>query len=251
MAVAAQPACRRWSRRCARPAPRRSASTSSSPSLPPTPAADTALAAALGPDVTLAGDETLIRTPQADQAMRVEPLPQFLAAGAKVGIASVVLDNDGTLRRVPRYPDGFAAVLARSQATRRPRLPRGALLQDVRAGADLSDGLLLSGAVARRVPAQGFLARPRGHRRPLAAIGASMSQRAAPIRFATSYTLRSRQLVSGAEIQATIYENITQAPVHRQSASPWLLAGLHDRRRLARRARDLARHRLDDCRVRG
>ena len=49
------------------------------------PAADAALAAALGPDVTLAGDETLIKTPHADQTMRVEPLPEFLAAGAKVG----------------------------------------------------------------------------------------------------------------------------------------------------------------------
>src|SRR4029450_5860410 len=34
------------------------------------PGSDAALAAALGPDVTLAGDETLIKTPHADQTMR-------------------------------------------------------------------------------------------------------------------------------------------------------------------------------------
>ena len=52
------------------------------------PAADAALAAALGPDVTLAGDETLIKTPHADQTMRIEPLPEFLAAGARTGLKS-------------------------------------------------------------------------------------------------------------------------------------------------------------------
>ena len=113
------------------------------------PAADAALAAALGPDVVLAGDETLIKTPHADQTMRVEPLPEFLAAGAKSGIASIVLDGDGALRRLPRYPDGFAAVLARPPV-RRGRVPGWRADAGVRAGADATDGLLLPGAVAGR-----------------------------------------------------------------------------------------------------
>src|SRR5262249_38970379 len=92
-------------------------------------AADAALAAALGPDVTLAGDQTVIATRQADQVMRIEPLPELLATGAKPGIASIALDNDGTLRRIPRYPDGFAAVLARSAGVASSDIPDEALLQ--------------------------------------------------------------------------------------------------------------------------
>ena len=126
MAVAAQPACEPGRRRCATPAPRRSGSTSSSPSRrprrPPTPR----LPAALGPDVTLAGDETLIKTPHADQTMRVEPLPEFLAAGAKAGIASIVLDNDGTLRRVPRYPGRLCRGARRDRRRRRRPKSRAA-----------------------------------------------------------------------------------------------------------------------------
>ncbi len=44
------------------------------------PQNDDALQAALGPDVVLAGDETLINTPQADQLIRTEPLPRFVEA---------------------------------------------------------------------------------------------------------------------------------------------------------------------------
>ena len=42
------------------------------------PAADAALAQRSALTSSLAGDETLIKTPHADQAVRVEPLPQFL-----------------------------------------------------------------------------------------------------------------------------------------------------------------------------
>ena len=66
--------------------------------------------------------------------------------------------------------------------------------------------------------------------------------------YATSFTLRSRHLVSGAEIQATIYENITKH-LFIAAASPFLLARLHDRRGAACRRRGLARHRLEDGRA--
>lgn len=65
------------------------------------PENDQVLAEVLGSDVVLAGDETLIRTPQAEQFVRTEPLPVFLERGAKVGIASVDLSGDGTLRQIP------------------------------------------------------------------------------------------------------------------------------------------------------
>ena len=186
------------------------------------PAADAALVGTLGPDVTLAGDETLIRTPHADQTMRVEPLPEFLAAGARAGIASIVLDSDGTLRRVPRYPDGFAAVLAASAGATTPQVPGGALLQTF--------------GPARTFPTVSYYQAlspdeflPRNFfRGKLVIVGLSLQ--AAPAAdaggansFATSFTLRSRHLVSGAEVQATIYENITRH-LFIAAASPFLLA---------------------------
>ena len=92
------------------------------------PAADAALAAALGPDVTLAGDETLIKTPQADQSMRIEPLPN--SSPRRKGRASPRSCSTATARcaacrairtvlppYLPRPPGGAAGV------------PGGALLQ--------------------------------------------------------------------------------------------------------------------------
>jgi adenylate cyclase len=188
------------------------------------PAADDALAQALGPDVTLAGDETLIETPHADQAMRVEPLPQFLATGAKTGIASVVLDNDGTLRRVPRYGDGFAAVLARSAGETPPEIPAGALLRSfgpARTFQTVSYYQAMS--PAEFLPKDFFRGR-------VVIVGLSL-QSAPTVEagsadfYASSYTLRSKRLVSGAEIQATVYDNVTRG-LFVGAASPFLLAAL-------------------------
>ena len=122
---------------------------------------------------------------------------------------------------MPRYPDGFAAVLARPPARRR-RGSRRSAAADVRPGADLPDGLLLSGAVSGKFPAQGYLPRPRRDRRAVAAVRADVEVGGADS-FATSYTLRSRQLVSGAEVQATVYDNITRnlfVSPHRRRCSP-------------------------------
>lgn len=186
------------------------------------PAADNALAHALGPDVTLAGDETVIETPHADQAMRVEPLPQFLATGARTGIASVVLDNDGTLRRVPRYPDGFAAVLAQSAGGTPAEVPEGALLRSfgpARSFQTVSYYQAMS--PAKFLPKDFFRGR---------VVIVGLSLQSAPMVdaggadfYPTSYTLRSKRLVSGAEIQATVYENLTRGLLV-YPASPLTLA---------------------------
>ena len=58
------------------------------------PANDEALDKALGADVVLAGDQTLVERPQADQFVRTEPLARFNARGAWTGIASVSLSGD-------------------------------------------------------------------------------------------------------------------------------------------------------------
>jgi adenylate cyclase len=123
---------------------------------PSTPQADAHLAAAMRPDTVLAGDYTVLTTPQADQEIRVEPLAELLAGGATTGITSIGLDGDGMMRRVPRYPDGFARRLA-DAAGQAADLPEGERL---------SDGFLLPGARSGQLPARRFLPRAAGHRRP-------------------------------------------------------------------------------------
>jgi adenylate cyclase len=72
---------------------------------PSTPENDAAVTLAAGPDLVLAGDETLIRTPQADQLIRTTPMPQFTKAGARTGIASIELGGDMRMD-LPRYLPG-------------------------------------------------------------------------------------------------------------------------------------------------
>ncbi|MES2498551.1 MAG: adenylate/guanylate cyclase domain-containing protein [Pseudomonadota bacterium] len=79
---------------------------------PSTAEADGALSAVAARDILFAADESITETPQGSAVIRTEPLPQFLAQGARLGIASLAMDGDGVIRGMPRYPDGFAARLA-------------------------------------------------------------------------------------------------------------------------------------------
>ncbi len=92
---------------------------------------DAAFARALGPDVVLGADESVIETPQADQTLRTEPLPAFTAAGAPSGLVSVVLDGDGVLRRVPPFADGFARRLLEAAGETPISPPTGARIAPV------------------------------------------------------------------------------------------------------------------------
>ncbi|MBX3578441.1 MAG: adenylate/guanylate cyclase domain-containing protein [Rhizobiaceae bacterium] len=184
------------------------------------PAADAALAAALGPDVVLAGDETLIETPQADQVVRVEPLPEFTERGARAGIASIVLDGDGTLRRLPRYDDGFARVLAETAG--------------ITVAAPAAGTLIQAFGPARTLPTVSYYQAldpaeflPEGTFRDRVVI-VGLSMQSAPTAesggadaYSTSWTRRSGRLVSGAEIQATVLSNLASGLAIR-SAPGWL-----------------------------
>ncbi|WP_105382278.1 CHASE2 domain-containing protein [Neorhizobium alkalisoli] len=174
---------------------------------PSTPEEDEALAAALGPDVVLAGDETLVTSDQADQFIRVLPLQMFSEKLALTGIASVGLHRDGVLREMPRYDDGFAAMVATA------------------AGADVAlperTGLIQTFGGQRTYPTvsyyqaldpQNFL--PAGIFRDRTVIVGLSLQNAPSIEnggadaFATSYTVHTGRLTAGAEIQATIFDNL-------------------------------------------
>ncbi|NYT29111.1 adenylate/guanylate cyclase domain-containing protein [Rhizobium sp. WYCCWR 11128] len=174
---------------------------------PSTPENDNAITGAVGPDVILAGDETLIETPQASQLIRATPLPQLTEAGAVTGIASVELSGDGTFRRIPGYEDGFAAMLAKVAGVAPETLPAGRLIQ--------------SFGPARSYPTVSYyqaldpknLLPPDYFKDRVVLVGLSLQNAPAIDKggvdaFATPYTVHTGKLVSGVEIQATIYDNI-------------------------------------------
>ncbi|MBB2676094.1 UNVERIFIED_ORG: adenylate cyclase [Rhizobium esperanzae] len=177
---------------------------------PSNPDNDAAITKAVGPDVVLAGDETLIETPQASQLIRATPLPQLTEAGAVTGIASIDLSGDGIFRRIPGYEDGFAAMLAKAAGVAPEALPAGQLIQ--------------SFGPARSYPTVSYYQAldPKGLLPPdffkdrVVLVGLSLQNAPAIDKggvdaFATPYTVHTGKLVSGVEIQATIYDNIRRS----------------------------------------
>ncbi|MGO8529443.1 CHASE2 domain-containing protein [Rhizobium ruizarguesonis] len=174
---------------------------------PSNPENDDAITKAVGPDVVLAGDETLIETPQSSQLIRATPLPQLTEAGAVTGIASVDLSGDGAFRRIPGYEDGFAAMLMKASGAAPKALPAGRLIQ--------------SFGAARSYPTVSYyqaldpenLLPPDYFKGRVVLVGLSLQNAPAIDKggvdaFATPYTVHTGTLTSGAEIQATIYDNI-------------------------------------------
>ncbi|TBY52615.1 adenylate/guanylate cyclase domain-containing protein [Rhizobium leguminosarum bv. viciae] len=174
---------------------------------PSNPENDDAITEAVGPDVVLAGDETLIETPQSSQLIRATPLPQLTEAGAVTGIASVDLSGDGAFRRIPGYEDGFAAMLMKASGAAPKALPAGRLIQ--------------SFGAARSYPTVSYyqaldpenLLPPDYFKGRVVLVGLSLQNAPAIDKggvdaFATPYTVHTGTLTSGVEIQATIYDNI-------------------------------------------
>ncbi|MBX4966110.1 adenylate/guanylate cyclase domain-containing protein [Rhizobium binae] len=174
---------------------------------PSNPDNDAAITRAVSPDVVLAGDETLIETPQASQLIRATPLPQLTEAGAVTGIASIDLSGDGIFRRIPGYEDGFAAMVAKASGVAPEALPAGRLIQ--------------SFGPARSYPTVSYyqaldptnLLPPNYFKDRVVLVGLSLQNAPAIDKggvdaFGTPYTVHTGKLVSGVEIQATIYDNI-------------------------------------------
>ncbi|MGQ2928779.1 MAG: CHASE2 domain-containing protein [Neoaquamicrobium sediminum] len=185
---------------------------------------DAALQAAMGPDVVLAGDESWIDTEHARQHVRTEPLQRLVEAGSVVGIATVSLDGDGVVRRIPDFEDGFALMLARSGGVETQAAPPDALMQ--------------SSGPARSYPTVSYYQAldpenylPEGtFDGKIVIIGLSLqaaptTQQGGADVYQTAHTIRSGRLVPGAEIQATIFDNLVQPRFHRQ-AGGWLTAAL-------------------------
>ncbi|MBB3461577.1 adenylate/guanylate cyclase domain-containing protein [Rhizobium sp. BK377] len=174
---------------------------------PSTPENDQAVSSVVGADVVLAGDETLIQTPQAAQLLRTTPLPQMTEAGARTGIASITLNGDGVFRNIPSYEDGFAMELAKAAGIKTPHLPGGFLIQSF--GPARSYPTV---SYYQALDPKNFLP-PDTFKDRVVLVGLSL-QNAPEIdqggvdAYATPYTVHTGKLVSGVEVQATIYDNI-------------------------------------------
>ncbi|MBB4063948.1 CHASE2 domain-containing protein [Gellertiella hungarica] len=174
---------------------------------PSTPENDAAIAAAVGPDVVLAGDETLIKTPQADQLIRTTPMPQLTEAGARTGIASIELGGDGIFRNIPRYGDGFAAMLAVAAGLTPKALPADALIQSYGPARSYPTVSYYQALDPANFLPPGFF------KDRVVLVGLSL-QNAPEIdkggadAFATPFTVHTGRLVPGVEIQATIFDNL-------------------------------------------
>jgi adenylate cyclase len=174
---------------------------------PSTPENDAAITAAVGPDVVLAGDETLIRTPQADQLIRTTPMPRLTEAGAVTGIASINLGGDGIFRTIPAYEDGFALMLARAAGLSPSPPPPDALIQTYGPARSYTTVSYYQALDPANFLPPGFF------RDRVVLVGLSL-QNAPEIdkggadAFATPYTVHTGKLVPGVEIQATIFDNL-------------------------------------------
>jgi adenylate cyclase len=174
---------------------------------PSAPSEDEALAEALGPDVVLAGDETLVTSDQADQFIRVMPLQMFSDRQAPTGIASVGLHRDGVLREMPDYSDGFAAMVATAAGIDADLPEPGSLIQ-------VFGGPRTYPTVSyyQALDPENFLP-PGIFKGRIVIVGLSL-QNAPSIdnggadAFPTSYTVHNGKLTAGAEIQATIFDNL-------------------------------------------
>jgi adenylate cyclase len=191
---------------------------------PTRPEADSVLAAAMGPDVVLAADETFVETPQSSQLIRVEPLAALTDAGAVPGIASISLDGDGTLRRMPAYPDSFARRLRGIAGGEAGEAPSG--LVQVYGPARTYETV----SYYQALDPPEFLP-PDTFRDRIVIVGLSL-QNAPTIAaggadaYATSHTWSTGRLVAGAEIQATLYDNLRAGVLIQPAPEPIRLLGV-------------------------
>jgi adenylate cyclase len=174
---------------------------------PSTEEADAALARALGPDVVLAADDVTTPLEQGTQVTRVNPLDQFLDAGAVPGIASMHLDGDAYLRRMPPIQSSFAAEALRLKGEPQAAAPDGALIQYFGPRRSYP-----TASYYQALDPKTFL-RPDYFKDKVVMVGLSLqaattADAGAPDTFPTPYTLTEGTLTAGVEVQATILDNL-------------------------------------------
>ncbi|WP_245410861.1 CHASE2 domain-containing protein [Microvirga flavescens] len=184
---------------------------------PSTPAADAALAAAVGPDTVLAADEVTMEMQQATQTTRVEPIEPLLAPGAEPGVTSVDLDGDAYLRRMPQTADNFAATALTLAGVPFKPAPQGALIQYF--GPPRSYPTV---SYYQALDPEHFLP-PNIFKDKIVFVGLSLKAAPTPDSgaadtFPTAYTLSTGNVTAGVEIHATILDNLRHGLFVRQTS---------------------------------
>jgi len=174
---------------------------------PSTEEADAALAKALGPDVVLAADDVTTLLSQGVQVTRVSPLDAFLDAGAAAGVASVDLDRDAYLRRMPRMRDSLAGEALRLSGEPRPAAPEGALIQYLGPAYTYPRASYYQALDPANFLPPGFF------KDRIVLVGLSLKQATSadigtPDAFPTPYTVTENTLTPGVEVQANILDNL-------------------------------------------
>ena len=169
--------------------------------------ADRAFAKALGPDVVLAADDVTTLLSQGVQVTRVSPLDAFLDAGAASGVASVHLDGDAYLRRMPEMRDSFAGEALRLMGEPKPAAPEGALIQYIGPAYTYPRASYYQALDPANFLPPGFF------KDRVVLIGLSLKQATSadigtPDAFPTPYTLTEGTLTPGVEVQANILDNL-------------------------------------------
>lgn len=174
---------------------------------PSTPENDAAITAAMGPDVVLAADETLLEDSHANQLVRTMPMASLTEKGARAGFASIELGRDGVFRTIPGYPDGLAISLLEAAGMKAREVAPNALIQSYGPGRSYPTVSYYQALDPHKFLPPGFF------RNRVVLVGLSL-QNAPEIdkggadAFATPYTLHTGRLVPGVEIQATIFDNL-------------------------------------------
>lgn len=172
---------------------------------------DAALAAAIGAvrRVVLAGETAQLEDGRVASVIAVQPLPLLLEAGAARGDATVELDPDGMLRRLPGQPGGLAATALQVAGRAVPPVPDGALLRYPPADAFPPRVSYWQALEPDRFLPDGLF---RGR---IALVGLDLqqapeAQARSPDTFLTPLTRTEGLLSSGASVQALAIENLAR-----------------------------------------
>lgn len=189
---------------------------------PTDPAEDQVLIDAMGPDIVLAADESLIERPYGSTLVRTDPLPGLVETEARSGIASLSMDQDGVLRNMPRYPDGFMTQLLATTGLDVPHEPK----EKRRIQYFGPAGSYPTISYYQALDPAAYLP-PDYLKDQIVMVGFALQANAEVAAggvdaFETAYTLRTSQLTPGIEIQATIFDNMRSRLSIGQSPR-WLL----------------------------
>ncbi len=171
------------------------------------PANDAVLAAAAGPDVVFAADETVSDNGFGEMLVRTDPFPALMAAGARSGVVSIALDSDGVARRIARYADSFDQQLLKVSGGTPMPAAGGKRIQYFGPAASYPRV-----SYYQALDPEKFL--PPGFFKDAVVIVGYNLQASPEVGdqgidvFETPYTLTTRRLMSGPEVHANILDNL-------------------------------------------